>query len=212
MDERTREWMTGRFWDEGEVLAAARRRFEDVGPMIQVSPESGAALALLVRATAPRRVLEVGTLFGYAATWMARALPAGGHLDTIELVDEHADSAERLFAEDGTDGLVTVHRGVAAEVLAGLEGPYDLAFIDADKEGYVAYLDHALRLVRPGGLVIADNVLWSGRISDPDEQDEGVRALRAYLERVREDEQLATTVLPIGDGLAASVVLGDGGG
>jgi predicted O-methyltransferase YrrM len=204
--ERTETWLRERFWADDELLTQARERFADLGgPLIEVPNETGALLATLVRATGARRVLEVGTLFGYSAVWMARAMPAGGTIDTLELLDAHADVADQLLRDAGLAERVTVHRGPAADTLAELDGPYDLMFIDADKERYPTYLEHALRLVRPGGLVIADNVIWSGRVADPIEQDAGTVGLRTYLERALAHPELETNVLPVGDGVAVSV-------
>lgn len=208
LDERTRAFLTERFWRDDEPLTQARERFRSVGPLIEVPNETGALLATLVRATGARRVLEVGTLFGYSATWMARALPAGGSLDTLELLDDHADMAQALVEAAGVAERVTIHRGPALGSLGRLEGPYDLAFIDADKEGYPEYLERMLRLVRVGGTIVADNVIRGGRVADPTEDDPDIVALRTYLERANGHPQLATNVLPIGDGVAVSVRLG----
>lgn len=206
IDDAARTWMRDHFWTDDDLLRDAHARFAEVGPSIEVSNDTGALLATLVRATGARRVLEVGTLFGYSAVWMARALPADGHLDTLELVDAHADFAEQLLADAGLEDRVRVHRGPALQSLATLDGPYDLAFIDADKGGYVAYLERALELVRPGGTIIADNVAWSGRVADPDNDEPDTLALRRYLEFARAHPRLDTNVLPIGDGVAVSVV------
>lgn len=201
-----RTWMGERFWADDELLRDAHARFAEIGPNIEVSNDTGALLATLVRATGARRVLEVGTLFGYSAVWMGRALPPGGRLDTLELVDAHADFAERLFADAGLADRVRVHRGPALATLATLDGPYDLAFIDADKSGYVAYLECALELVRPGGTIIADNVAWSGRVADADDDEPDTLALRRYLDVAARHPRLDTNVLAIGDGVAVSVV------
>lgn len=205
VDERTLVWLEERFWHDDELLANARERFRSVGPMIEVPRETGALLATLVRATGARRVLEVGTLFGYSTTWMARALPDGGHVDTLELLDAHADMAQQLFDEAGIADRVTIHRGPALESLERLEGPFDFVFLDADKEGYVDYLDRALELVPVGGTIAADNVIRSGRVADPSVTDSATEGLRRYLEHARSHPQLATNVLPVGDGVAISV-------
>jgi predicted O-methyltransferase YrrM len=204
-DERTHAWLAERFWRDDEILADARERFRDIGPMIEVPIETGALLATFVRSTGATRILEIGTLFGYSATWMARALPADGHIDSLELVPAHATFARELLREAGVAERVVVHQGDAHATLATLEGPYDLAFIDADKEGYVDYLERAIELVRPGGTIIADNVIWSGRVADPANDEPGTRALRAYLERALSHPLLDTNVLPVGDGVAISV-------
>jgi predicted O-methyltransferase YrrM len=205
LDDRTHAWLAERFWRDDELLADARERFREIGPSIEVPIETGALLATLVRATGARRILEVGTLFGYSTTWMARALPDDGHIDTLELVPEHAAFARELLREAGLAERVVVHQGDARETLARLQGPYDLVFIDADKEGYVDYLDRALEIVRPGGTIIADNVIWSGRVADPSNDESGTQALRSYLERVMHHPQLDTNVLPVGDGVAISI-------
>jgi predicted O-methyltransferase YrrM len=205
LDDRTHAWLAERFWRDDELLADARERFREIGPSIEVPIETGALLATLVRATGARRILEVGTLFGYSTTWMARALPDDGHIDTLELVPEHAAFARELLREAGLAERVVVHQGDARETLARLEGPYDLAFIDADKEGYVDYLDRALELVRPGGTIIADNVIWSGRVADPSNDESGTQALRSYLDRVMHHPQRGTNVLPRGAGGAISI-------
>lgn len=204
--DQSRDYFADRYWADDDLLADAQRRFADVGPMIEVPAESGALLATLVRAGGARRVLEVGTLFGYSATWMARALPEGGHLDTLELLDEHADFAEAVLRDANLAERVTVHRGPALGTLEALDGPYDLAFVDADKEGYPAYLDQCLRLVRPGGMIAFDNVAMAGRIADPDNTEAGVLAMRELHERLVSDPRLHANVLPIGDGIAVCVV------
>jgi predicted O-methyltransferase YrrM len=205
IDDRTHDWLAERFWRDDELLADARERFRDVGPMIEVPLETGALLATLVRASGARRVLEVGTLFGYSATWMARALPEDGHIDTLELVPEHAEFARDLLRRAGLAERVVVHCAPALDTLATLEGPYDFCFIDADKEGYVDYLDRAVELVRPGGTIVADNVIWNGRVADPDNDESGTRALRSYLDRATSHPLLDTNVLPVGDGVAISI-------
>lgn len=194
------------FWQEDDVL---RRLVEDLkarGPQIHVGPEEARALGVLLAANGARRVLELGTLFGYSAIWMARALPEDGHLDTVELDPIHADAAEHWIREAGLSDRVTVIRGAALDVARSLDGPYDALFIDAVKTEYPAYLDEGLRLVRPGGLILADNVHWSGSVADPDRHDAGVEAIREYLRRIASDPGLRSTVIDAGDGLAVSVV------
>lgn len=207
-DSRTRDWMTERWWQEDEQLRAARDAFAQTGPLIEVPAESGAFLAAMVRATGARRIVEVGTLFGYSATWMARALPEDGHLDTLELEDVHADAAQALFVAAGIDHLVTIHRGAAADSLAHLEGPYDLAFIDADKAGYIGYVEALLDRMRPGGTIIADNLAQAGAVADPSASGDNVVAMRAFHEHLQGHPRLDSTVLPIGDGVSISVVRG----
>jgi caffeoyl-CoA O-methyltransferase len=205
MDEATDGYLRARYWQEDDLLRALREDLERRGPAIQVSPETGRLLALLVRAAGATRVLEVGTLFGYSGVWMARELAEHGHLDTLELSDVHAEAAEAWFAEAGLADRVTVHRGAALDTLAGLEGPYDVVFLDAAKAEYVAYAEYAARLLRPGGTLLADNVIWSGRVGDPAVTDGDTEGIRRFHELITDDPLWDSTVLPVGDGVSVSV-------
>jgi caffeoyl-CoA O-methyltransferase len=198
------EYLAERYWAEDDLLREVRADIAERGPQIQVSAEAGRLLALLVRAAGATRVLEIGTLFGYSGLWMARELPEGGHLDTIEIVPLHADAAEHWFERAGLADKVTVHRGAGAEVLATLDGPYDVAFIDADKTGYPAYARMAFERLRPGGIVIADNMIRRGRIVEAgvSSDNDGIRELHDLLAG---DPNLVATTVPVGDGLAIAV-------
>jgi predicted O-methyltransferase YrrM len=182
---------------------------DDEWAMMMTHPDLGRLLAVLVRATGGRAVLEIGTFVGTSAVWMAGSLAPGGHIDTLEADPERADRAEEWFRRAGVADRITLHRGPAADTLPGLpDGAYDLAYIDADKTGYPRYLDHAVRLVRPGGLILADNVLSGGAIAGPpEEDDERLAALRAYSRRAMSHPRLESTLLTIGDGVTLSVVL-----
>ncbi len=205
MDTQVKDFLASRYWQEDDLLRSLCEDLERRGPAIQVAPEAGAMMAVLVRAARARRVLEVGTLFGYSGVWIARALPPDGHLDTLELSDFHADAAEEWFERAGLADRITVHRGPAIEILPRLEGPYDLAFVDADKGGYPAYAELALERLRPGGILLADNMLWGGRVADPAERGDGIEGIRALHERIAHDPALRSTVLPLGDGLSVTV-------
>ena len=198
------QYLSERYWSEDDLLREVRADIEQRGPTIQVSAEAGRLLALLVRAAGAKRVLEVGTLFGYSGIWMARELPADGHMDTIEIEQMHAEAAEHWFGRAGLADRVTVHRGAGLDVLATLPGPYDVAFIDADKRTYPDYVRLSLERLRPGGIVIADNAIRRGRIveagGDPDM--EGTRAMHDLLGG---DSNLVATTVPVGDGLAIAV-------
>ncbi len=198
-------WLAQRYWPEDDLLRALRADLHERGPTIQISPEAGQLLGVLIGATGARRVLEVGTLFGYSAVWMARALPPDGHIDTIELEPLHADAAEHWLREAGVAERVRVHRGRAADVLDTLPGPYDLVFIDADKAGYAAYARAGIERLRPGGLLVADNVLWHGAIADPDDRSPQAEGIRALHDVISGDPNLRSTVVPVGDGLSLSV-------
>jgi predicted O-methyltransferase YrrM len=182
-------------------------------PAIAVSPTEGKLLHLLARLVQPRRALEIGTLGGYSTTWLARALAPGGRLVTLELSDRHAEVARRNLARAGVGDLVEVRVGPAAAALRSMiaagEPPFDLVFIDADKEGYPEYLELSLRLARPGALLLADNVIRHGRVLEPsaDPRAEGARAFNA---RLAAHPRLESVILPIYrgdlDGLSISIV------
>ena len=184
-------------------------------PAIAVSPAQGQLLWILARAVGARRVLEIGTLGGYSTIWLARALPPDGQLVTLELDARHADLARANVARAGLAERVTVRVGPAAESLRRLadEGadPFDFVFIDADKAGYVAYLEGALRLARPGTLLVADNVVRQGRVVDAASADANVQGVRRFNERLAADTRLSAIVVQtVGskgyDGLAIALV------
>jgi predicted O-methyltransferase YrrM len=174
-------------------------------PAISVSPPQGKLLHLLVLMTGARRVLEVGTLAGYSAYWLASALPPDGRLVTLEVSAHHAAVARENLAGLPVDVLV----GPALETLATLAGPFDLVFVDADKTGYVGYLREALRLSRPGTVIVLDNVVRQGAVLDP--VDDNARGTRAALEWVANEPRLtATAIQMVGakgwDGMLFAVV------
>lgn len=205
MDDATATYLRTRYWEEDGLLRELREDLERRGPAIQVSADTGRLLATLIEATGASRVLEVGTLFGYSGVWLARALPPHGHLDTLELSEVHADAAERWFARAGVTQSVTVHRGAALDTLAALEGPYDAVFIDAAKAEYTDYADHAARLLRPGGMLLADNAIWSGKVADPAITDADTEGIRRFHDRISGDPAWISTILPVGDGVSVSV-------
>jgi len=201
------DYLSSRYWTEDDLLLEVKADIAERGPQIQVSAEAGRLLSLLVRAAGAKRVLEVGTLFGYSGIWMARELPADGRLDTIEIEKLHADAAEHWFERAGLADRVTVHRGAGLDVLATLPGPYDVAFIDADKATYPEYVRQSLEKLRPGGMVIADNAIRRGRIAQPggDADLDGTRGMHDLLAA---DSSLVATTVPVGDGLAIAVKRG----
>jgi len=197
------------------VLEAALRRSRDAGlPEINVPRNEGKLLQLLAEIAGARRVLEIGTLGGYSTIHLARALPEDGSLVSLELDERYARVARENVREAGLGERVEVRVGDAKELLARMveegEGPFDLAFIDADKEGYPEYLEWALRLSRPGSLILVDNVIRGGSVLDPG--DELARATRDLNERIARDPRLSALVLPLIreqiDGLAMARVLG----
>ncbi len=195
------------FAGEDEPLREVRRRVKAAGmPEIQLPAATARAVQLLARMAGARRVVEVGTLGGYSTIWLARALLPGGEVTTIEISAEHAEVARRSFAEAGVADRVRVVVGDAARVLPGLgpDGSFDLVFLDADKERLVAYLEEGARLLRTGGLLLADNALWRGTVLDPGSDPRGAH-IHAFNERLAGDPRFDATILPVGDGLAVGV-------
>jgi predicted O-methyltransferase YrrM len=199
---------------DDEALTDARRASDEAGlPSIAVSAPQGKFLRVLARAVGARRILEIGTLGGYSTIWLAGGLAPDGRLVTLEYSARHAEVARANLARAGFADVVEVRVGPALETLPALAAgePFDLVFVDADKAPYAQYLDWAVRLTRPGGLVVADNVVRQGRVVDPGE-DADVRGVRAFLEAMADDARLEGTVLQtVGakgwDGLAIAVRL-----
>jgi caffeoyl-CoA O-methyltransferase len=209
-------YLDGLFGPPDPVLRAALDRAEAAGlPAIQVSATHGRLLHVLALARGARSILEIGTLAGYSTIWLARALPEDGHLVSIEHEPRHAEVARTNLASAGLADRTEVRVGPAIDVLADLErtgeGPFDLVFIDADKPPYADYLEAAVRLSRPGTLIVADNVVRRGRVLDADSGDDAVEGLRRFNAAVARDPRLTSALVQtIGaknhDGLAFAVV------
>jgi predicted O-methyltransferase YrrM len=201
-----------------DVLDAALAASEAAGlPAINVAPNQGKLLQLLATIRGARRILEVGTLGGYSTIWLARALPPDGRLVTLELNPDHAKVATQNIARAGFADLVSVIVGSAKDSLARLvdtaEAPFDFIFIDADKDNNAAYLDAALKLSRPGTVIVVDNVVRRGRVADPDNRDLDVVGVRNGFARIAAEPNLMTTaVQTVGlkgwDGFSISIVGG----
>jgi caffeoyl-CoA O-methyltransferase len=207
-DERLARYVAGLFAREVDALRAIRTEHKawDI-PEINVSPEEGAILQLLVRAVGARAVLEVGTLGGYSGVWLALALPQDGRLVTIEGSDKHAAFARRSFERAGVARRVDLRVGDALDILTGLTGPFDVVFLDADKAPLPRYLEHAHRLLRPGGLLLCDNTFMEGKVADPEAQGSDVRGMREFNTAVANDGRFASAVIPVRDGLLAALKL-----
>jgi predicted O-methyltransferase YrrM len=184
-------------------------------PPIQVTASQGKLLHLLARAIGAKKILEIGTLGGYSTIWMARALGADGHLITLEADSKHAEVARRNIAHAGLAEKVEVRLGLAIDTLPQLlaekKGPFDLIFIDADKQGYPAYLEWSLKLSRKGTLIVADNVVRTGKIVDAKSDDANVQGARRFLEMLATDPRVdATAIQTVGgkghDGFALGLV------
>jgi predicted O-methyltransferase YrrM len=205
-------YVADRLLGQDEVLTAALATNAAGGlPDIDVSPAQGRMLHLLARMAGARRILEVGTLGGYSTIELARALPDDGRLITLELDPHHAAVARTNIAQAGLADRVEVLVGPAADTLATLEGPFDLIFIDADKPSNVTYLHEALRLSRPGTMIIVDNVIREGKVLDAASDDPRVTGTRALFDAIAAEPRLtATAVQTVGvkkwDGFVLAVV------
>jgi predicted O-methyltransferase YrrM len=198
------------------VLEEALRASEAAGlPEIQVTANQGRLLNLLLRVHGSRKVLEVGTLGGYSTIWMGRALAPDGRLVTLELSPEYAAVAAANIAHAGLEGVVDLRVGPALESLAAIrdrgEGPFDVVFIDADKQTTPEYFGFALELTRPGSLILVDNVVRGGAVADPDTPDAGAQGMRRFLELAGAEPRVtATTIQTVGskgyDGFTLALV------
>jgi predicted O-methyltransferase YrrM len=178
---------------------------------IDVSPLQGKFLHLIARATGAKRVLEIGTLGGYSTLWLARAVGADGRVVTLELQPRNADVARANLARAGVGDRVEVRVGAALDLLPAVEGPFDLIFIDADKASQDAYLRWALKLARPGAVIIGDNVVRGGEVANPDSLDPHVQGVRRFIDLLATEPRLSATALQtVGskgwDGFAFAVV------
>jgi predicted O-methyltransferase YrrM len=209
-------YITNHFLEADPVLDAALASSAASGlPAINVSPAQGKLLHLLARVQGARNILEIGTLGGYSTIWLARALPAGGHLISLELDPKHAEVARANVARAGLADRVEIRLGRAVDTLQQLvaegRGPFDLIFIDADKPGYSDYLKWSLKLARQGTLIIADNVVRKGEVTNPASSDLNVQGIRRFNELLAAEKRVTTTVIQtVGskgyDGLALILV------
>jgi len=195
---------------EPEVLRRLRAETAELEQAsMQIAPEEGAVLAMLVRILGARRVLEIGTFTGYSSTAMALALPADGRIVCCDVSEEWTDIARRAWAAAGVADRVELHLRPALDTLDDLlaadeAGTFDLAFIDANKDDYLDYYERCLRLVRRGGVIAIDNVLWSGRVADPSDHDESTESIRDLNALIAEDERVDVVMLPVADGLTVA--------
>ena len=208
------------FLEADPALEAALGAISAAGlPAISVSPTQGKLLHLLAQVQGASKILEIGTLGGYSTIWLARALPAGGHLISLELDPKHAEVARANVARAGLADKVEIRLGRAVDslkqlVAEGHGGPFDLIFIDADKPGYADYLQWSLKLARRGTLIIADNVVRKGEVANPASSDANVQGIRRFNELLAAEKRVSTTVLQtVGskgyDGIALILVIAD---
>jgi len=192
---------------EHPALARCREETQQMGPAagMQIAPEQGAFLALIVKLVGATRCLEVGTFTGYSALSVALALPAAGRVVALDVSREFTDKARVYWRAAGVEDKVDLRLGPGLEsldrMIAAKEGPFDFAFIDADKTNYDNYYERALRLVRPGGLIAFDNMLWSGAVADSSVTDPDTIALRSLNAKIHGDERVDMALATIGDGV-----------
>ncbi len=173
-----------------------------------VGPAEGSLLYVLAHAVGARRILELGTAIGYSGTWLARALPDRGELVTVERDPKTADIARKNFEAAGVAGRVRVEVGDAGTVLSRLRGPFDVVFNDIDKAQYLDVLPHCLRMLRVGGLLLTDNVLWQGQVARGSRTREA-RTIRAYNEALAHDARVVATIVPLRDGVSIALKMKD---
>ena len=179
---------------------AEETRASTTAPQMMVGPLEGRFLAWLVRLSQAKRVLEIGTFTGYSSISMALALPDDGHITSLDVNHETSETARRYAIEAGVVDLVDYLVGPAIETLGRLDGPWDFVFIDADKPSYVDYYEAVLPKLAPGGFIVADNVLWSGRVLG-DDAEESTQAIKRFNEHVAADERVETLMLTVRDGM-----------
>lgn len=172
--------------------------------VVPVDSTRGRLLELVARMTNPQRVLEIGSGAGYSALWFMKGMSNEGTLHAIEVNPKVVDALRVVIGKAGLVDRVQIHHGPALDMLRKMKGLFDLVFIDADKDEYPAYLDHALRLTRAGSTILADNMLWSGATVQADRHKEGVRGIREYTKHIFSDPRLSSIIIPLGDGVALS--------
>ena len=198
---------------EPEPLRRLRESTEDhPNASMQTSPEQGQFLNLMARLVGARKTLEVGVFMGYSSTWVALALPDGGKVIACDVSEEYTSRARNTWREAGVEDKIDLRIAPALSTLQGLidrgeAGTFDFAFIDADKRNYANYYESALALVRAGGLIVADNVLWDGNVVNPADTDPDTEAIRAFNRKLHNDSRIAVSMAMIGDGLTLACKL-----
>jgi predicted O-methyltransferase YrrM len=207
IDDRIYSYLLSASLREPAVLQRLREETaSDPHSNMQIAPEQGQFMALLVELLGVKHALEIGTFTGYSALSIALAMPEGGRLLCCDISDEWTAIARRYWKEAGVENKIELRLAPALATLDGLletdqTEPFDFAFIDADKENYEAYYERCLRLIRPGGLIAADNTLWDGAVADPHNNEGDTQAIRAFNRKLLEDTRIALSLVPIGDGV-----------
>lgn len=211
LDDRLYGYLLSATLREAEVLADLRQTTADhPQARMQISPEQGQFMALLVQLMGAKKTLEIGVFTGYSALAIAIALPNDGRIIACDISEEFTRIARTYWQKANLAHKIDLRIAPALETLKGLiakgeSGTFDFAFIDADKSNYDSYYEKSLQLIRPGGLIVIDNMLWYGRVADPDVQDNRTQHIRALNEKVRDDERVVMSLVPIGDGLLLAI-------
>jgi O-methyltransferase len=211
LDDRLYAYLLEQSSRENDIMRRLRERTasHELARM-QIAPEQAQFMALLIELIGARRIIEIGTFTGYSAMAMAQALPADGQLICCDISAEWTDIGRLFWQEAGVESRIDLRIAPALETLddlieQGQQGRFDMAFIDADKTAYADYYERCLVLLRTGGLVLIDNVLWSGRVIDDEADDEDTRAIRAFNEQLHHDRRASLSLLPLGDGLTLAM-------
>jgi len=213
LDDRLYDYLLSVSLREPELLAQLRQE-TDLHPFsqMQIAPEQGQLMALLIRLMGATNAIEIGVFTGYSSLCIALALPPYGKLIACDLNEDYTAIARRYWQAAGVSNKIDLRIAPALQTLDTLldeeeAGAFDFVFIDADKQNYLHYYDRALQLLRPGGLVAIDNVLWGGSVADPKAQDQDTQAIRSFNEFLHQDERVMLSLVPIGDGLTLAVKL-----
>ena len=211
LDDRLYDYLLSATLREADVLADLRAEtMSHAQSRMQIAPEQGQFMALLVQLIGAKKTLEIGVFTGYSALAVAMALPDDGRIIACDVSEEHTAIAQRYWEKANVAHKIDLQIAPALETLDGLinngeQETFDFAFIDADKSNYDAYYERSLQLIRPGGLIAIDNTLWYGRVADPEVQDNRTKRIRTLNEKVREDRRVVMSLVPIGDGLLLAV-------
>ena len=207
MDDQLLEYLRQNSVREPDVLQELREETQKLSNSgMQISPEQGQLMAMLVKLVNARKIVEIGTFTGYSSTVMALAMPEDSQLIAFDISEEYTRTARIFWKKAGVDQRVKLVLGNAKENLkdflqAGEQESVDLAFVDADKSSYAEYYECCLKLIRPGGLILVDNVLWSGQVADASNHDKDTEALRIFNAALSSDQRVDLCMVPIGDGL-----------
>lgn len=211
IDERSYQYLIQTSVREPEVARHLREETQQMpNAQMQIGPEQGQFMQLLVQMLGAKKTLEVGVFTGYSALWVALGLPKGGRIIACDVSEEYTNIARRYWAQAGVAEKIDLRLCPALETLdelveSGGSGTFDFAFVDADKTSYEDYFERSLELLRPGGLIAIDNTIWSGKVADPGVQDEDTVAIRRLNQKLLVDERITLSMLTVGDGLTLAL-------